>query len=64
MGILPIQFINNIDRKNLNLDGSELFSIINLEKGVKPSDKIYLEIKYQSGDIKKIETLCRIDTNN
>ena len=64
MGVLPLQFINNIDRKNLNLKGSELFSVINLEKGINPSDKIKLEIKYLSGDVKKIETLCRIDTKN
>ena len=64
MGILPLQFINNINRKNLKLKGSELISIINLEKGVSPSDQVEIEIKYTSGDIKKISTLCRIDTKN
>ncbi len=64
MGVLPLQFINNINRKNLNLKGSELISVINLEKGLNPSDKVKLEIKYLSGEIKKVETLCRIDTKN
>jgi len=64
MGILPLQFINNIDRKKLNLIGSELFSIIEIEKGINPSDRIKVEIKYASGEIKKIQTLCRIDTKN
>ena len=64
MGILPLQFINNINRKNLNLIGSELISVNEIEKGIKPSDKVELEIKYASGEIKKIETLCRIDTKN
>ena len=64
MGVCPLQFINNINRKNLNLKGSELISVINLEKGLNPSDKVKLEIKYLSGEIKKIETLCRIDTKN
>jgi len=64
MGILPLQFIENINRKNLNLKGSELISIINLEKGINPSEKIELQIKYDTGDIKKIKTLCRIDTKN
>jgi len=64
MGVLPLQFINNISRKNLNLKGSELISVINLEKGLNPSDKVKLEIKYLSGEIKIIETLCRIDTKN
>ncbi len=64
MGILPLQFIDGIDRKKLNLIGSELISILKIENGVNPSDKIDVEIKYPSGEIKKIQTLCRIDTNN
>ena len=64
MGILPLQFVDNVNRKNLNLIGSELISVIDIEKGINPSDKVTLEIKYSSGDIKKIKTLCRIDTKN
>jgi len=64
MGILPLQFMNNINRSNLNLIGSELISINEIEKGINPSEKVTLEIKYSSGEIKKIETLCRIDTKN
>ena len=64
MGILPLQFTNNANRKNLNLIGSELISVLDVEKGIKPSDKVTLEIKYVSGEIKKINTLCRIDTKN
>ena len=64
MGILPLQFVNNINRKNLNLIGSELISVNEIENGVNPSDKVTLEIKYLTGEIKKIETLCRIDTKN
>ncbi len=64
MGILPLQFINDVNRKNLKLIGSELFSIMDIEKGVKPSDDVTVEIKYVTGEIKKIKTLCRIDTKN
>ena len=64
MGILPLQFINDINRINLNLIGSELISVEGIEKGINPSDKVNLEIKYASGEIKKIQTLCRIDTKN
>ena len=64
MGILPLQFINNVNRKNLNLIGSELITVKEIEKGLNPSDKVTLEIKYLSGEIKKVETLCRIDTKN
>ncbi len=64
MGILPLQFIDDVNRKNLKLIGSELISILNIEKGVNPSDEVTVEIKYTSGEIKKIKTLCRIDTKN
>ena len=64
MGVLPLQFIDRMDRSSLKLIGSELLSVINLEKGIGPSDKVEVEIKYSSGDIKKIKTLCRIDTKN
>tara|TARA_B100001250_G_scaffold338482_1_gene305558 strand:- start:874 stop:1470 length:597 start_codon:yes stop_codon:yes gene_type:complete len=64
MGILPLQFIGGVNRLNLKLVGSELFSVLNIENGINPSEKILLEIKYASGEIKKIETLCRIDTKN
>ena len=64
MGILPLQFVEGMSRLNLNLNGSELISVINLENGVKPLEKIKVEIKYISGDIKTIETICRIDTKN
>ena len=53
-----------IDRKKLNLIGSELISVMEIENGINPSDKIKVEIKYASGEIKKIQTLCRIDTKN
>ncbi|MFL2888592.1 MAG: aconitate hydratase AcnA [Candidatus Pelagibacter sp.] len=64
MGILPLQFIDNVNRINLKLLGSELISVVDIEKGIKPSDKVKLEIKYLTGDIKIVETLCRIDTKN
>ena len=64
MGILPLQFIANVNRTNLNLIGSELITINEIEKGIKPSDNVIIEIKYSSGEIKKIKTLCRIDTKN
>ncbi len=64
MGILPLQFLSGVDRNKLNLIGSELISVLKIENGINPSDEIEIEIKYQSGDIKKIKTLCRIDTKN
>ena len=64
MGVLPLQFNDGMNRKNLDLKGSELISIINIEKRLNPSDLVDVEIKYQSGELKKIKMLCRIDTKN
>ncbi len=64
MGILPLQFIDGMDRKKLKLNGSEIITINGIEKGLNPGDKLSVEFKYQNGEIKKIEMLCRIDTNN
>jgi aconitate hydratase len=64
MGILPLQFKDNLNRSNLELKGSELISVVDIEKGINPSDIVKLEIKYISGEIKIIDTLCRIDTKN
>ena len=64
MGILPLQFTDGINRLNLKLKGSELISVLNIEKNISPADKVEIEIKYVSGDINKIKTLCRIDTKN
>ncbi len=64
MGVLPLQFVENMNRQNLNLKGSELISVLGLEKGINPGDHLEVEIKYTTGDIKKIKMLCRIDTKN
>ena len=64
MGILPLQFINDMNRSNLKLIGSEVISIINIEKGFNPGSELEVEIKYADATIKKIKTLCRIDTQN
>ena len=64
MGILPLQFKEDMNRTNLNLIGSELFSVLNIEQGFDPSSDIEVEIKYANATIKKIKTLCRIDTKN
>ncbi len=64
MGILPLQFIDGMDRKKLSLKGSEIISVSGIENGLNPGDKLSVEFKYQNGEIKKIKMLCRIDTNN
>ena len=64
MGILPLQFKEGFNRKKLNIIGSELFTIIDIAKGIGPREDIDCEIRYVDGLVKKIKLLCRIDTAN
>ena len=64
MGILPLQFTKDMNRSNLKLIGSELINVLNINKGFEPRSELEVEIKYADASIKKIETLCRIDTQN
>ena len=64
MGILPLQFKEGFNRKKLNLNGSELFTIVDIEKGLEPGKEVECEIKYADGMVKKINLLSRIDTLN
>ena len=61
---MPLQFNEGMNRKNLDLKGPELISILDIEKRLSPSDHVEVEIKYKSGESKKIKMLCRIDTKN
>ena len=40
------------------------FTVTKLENGIKPSEEVELEIKYNNGEIKKVKVLSRIDTKN
>jgi Aconitase A len=64
MGIMPLEFFNNVNRKKLNLVGSEIVNIIDIEKGIKPRSEVECEIQYIDGMSKKIKLLCRIYIEN
>jgi len=64
MGILPLQFKEGFSRKTLNLKGSEIINILNVEKGLKPREEVVVEFLYEDGSSKKINVLSRIDTDN
>ena len=40
MGILPLEFTQGMDRHKLNLKGSELVTVLGIEKGVKSKNKL------------------------
>jgi aconitate hydratase len=64
MGVLPLQFKEGFDRKKLNITGTELVTVIDIHKGIKPREEASCEIKYKDGTSKIIKVLCRIDTEN
>jgi len=61
MGILPLEFLNDERSESLNINGSETFSILGLEKELKPQQKLTLEIK-RNGKVDKTEVIARLDT--
>jgi aconitate hydratase len=64
MGILPLQFKEGYSRKTLNLTGSEIINILNVEKGLKPREEVIVEFLFEDGSSKKVNVLSRIDTDN
>lgn len=64
MGILPLQFVDGINRKSLQLDGTERISIEGLNDNLKPGMRLEVIIEKVTGEQKKIEVLSRIDTGN
>jgi len=61
MGVLPLQFKQGDGWKSLGLDGSEEITIDGVET-IEPRQSISITIKYESGDVKKIDVDVRIDT--
>ena len=59
MGVLPLEFMNNENKINLNILGHELVSISGLSE-LKPG--IILSCKINSDKSKSIKLKCRIDT--
>jgi aconitate hydratase len=65
MGVLPLQFKLDQNRKSLNLDGSETLDILGLTgTELTPRMNLTLVITREDGSREKIEVLCRIDTLN
>ena len=60
MGVLPLEFMNNENKKSLNILGEESFSILGLSE---LSPGVILSCKINSKETKSINLKCRIDTN-
>jgi aconitate hydratase len=62
MGVLPLQFKDGMTRKTLDLDGSELFDILGLARGIKPRMDVTARVRRRDGGPREIVLTCRIDT--
>jgi aconitate hydratase len=61
MGVLPLVFEDGLSWRDLGLTGEETVSIRGLAD-LKPRQKIVAVIGFPGGEIREIELLCRIDT--
>ncbi len=63
MGVLPLEFKPGTDRKTLNLDGTELYSVIG---NIAPRSDLTLVVERSTDDGKneiiKVPVTCRLDT--
>ena len=62
MGVLPLQFLDGTTHQTLNLDGTETYSLPDLNNSLKPQQTLTLEITRANGESVKVPVLCRIDT--
>ena len=60
MGVLPLEFINQENRKNLLIEGSEKITILNMNQ-ITPNKLMQCKIEYKN-ELKFINLKCRIDT--
>ncbi len=61
MGVLPLQFIDGVNRKTLGLDGTELYDVIG---DITPSADLALVITRANGDKVDVPVTCRLDTED
>jgi aconitate hydratase A / 2-methylisocitrate dehydratase len=62
MGVLPLQFPDGTTAQSLELDGSEILSIIGLSETIKPGQTVTLEIEGKSRQKRSVPVKVRIDT--
>ncbi|MCB1795731.1 MAG: aconitate hydratase AcnA, partial [Candidatus Competibacteraceae bacterium] len=62
MGVLPVQFLDGITRKTLDLDGTEHFDLDGVATGLQPRARLNLTVRRADGRTETVVVLCRIDT--
>ncbi len=62
MGVLPLQFLGDDGWQSLGLTGAETVSIGGIAAGLRPRQRLTLEITRPDGTRRSVEVLARIDT--
>ena len=63
MGVLPLQFLDGLSHKKLNLIGDETFDVVGLEDNFKPQMSVKFNINRSNGKTESLLLLSRIDTD-
>lgn len=61
MGVLPLQFVDGENRKTLNLDGTEIYSV---QGEISARCTLDLIIERKNGDVQTVPVLCRLDSDS
>jgi aconitate hydratase len=62
MGVLPLQFKEGTSARTLNLDGTETFDLLGLDRDLKPQQDLTLRFTRANGRVESVPVRCRIDT--
>ncbi|HZO84950.1 MAG TPA: aconitate hydratase [Verrucomicrobiae bacterium] len=62
MGVLPLQFKEDMSGQTLKLDGTETFDVLGLDARLKPQQDLKVRITRANGQSEEISVICRIDT--
>ena len=62
MGVLPLEFMEGMNRHTLSLTGEETFDLSGFEKDLKPHKTIKCAIHRADGALQEIPLLARIET--
>ncbi len=61
MGILPLEFQDGKSWESIGIKGTETFSLLGLEKGLAPRQKVILEVN-RDGKKEQVNLISRLDT--
>ena len=55
MGVLPLQFKEGYSRKSLNITGTELITVVDIEKGIKPERRLNVKLSIKMEQAKLLK---------